>query len=212
MTLLPHDRALLQAFRRGDRRALERTYRHYEPNVERYLRTFAFRLGAHELCQYGVLADLRQDVFVKAFQESSRQSYDGLRPFGPYLRRIAKNRFLDALRARRKETPLSRELPSPCEAPDEFGLPRAQDPRMLHVCRAYVAKLPRGLRAVYEQRFVLGRSQLEAARNLELTRAQLRTREGRLHQGLRKALAPWRLREPPPPARRVRCPPALRAP
>jgi RNA polymerase sigma-70 factor (ECF subfamily) len=188
MTLFLSDPKLLRGFRRGDRSALEKTYRFYGRDIERYLRALASRAGARELCQGSVLSDLIQDVFIRAFGESSRASYDGVRPFGPYLRRIARNRFIDALRSRRKEVPLSPD-DLPLSEPAHFDPMEGYDPEVLSLLEGYLNGLPGSLRVVYEERFVNGRSQAEASAVLGMSRSKLRTREERIRRGLRKLLA-----------------------
>ena len=42
--------------------------------------------------------DLVQEVFLRAFDERARLGYDGLRPYRPYLLRIAKNLRIDTAR------------------------------------------------------------------------------------------------------------------
>ena len=63
-----------------------------------------FVRGAHRLP--GVadeeVMDVVQEVFLKAFIESARLQYDGLRPYGPLLRQITRNLLID--RARRRGT------------------------------------------------------------------------------------------------------------
>ena len=53
------------------------------------------------------LADLVQEVFMRAFSREGRQAYDGLRDYGPYLFAIARNVLVDWARVR------GREIPSP---------------------------------------------------------------------------------------------------
>jgi DNA-directed RNA polymerase specialized sigma24 family protein len=50
-----------------------------------------------------VIADLVQEVFVRAFSTDARHAYDGRREYGHYLAAIARNCFIDLLRARRRE-------------------------------------------------------------------------------------------------------------
>src|SRR5690606_32798406 len=62
------------------------------------------------------------------------------------------------------------------------------DPRVNLVLATYLASLPPELKGVYEQRFVLGKSQEHACAVLGITRRRLRTDEARLKTGLRRAL------------------------
>ena len=104
MTIFRDDRPLLDAFRRGDRAAAERVYYHYVDDVDKLVRR-GFILDAKETIRVpgigdaDAAADLVQEVFVRALSEPARLSYDGLRPYRPYLLRIAKNLLIDRLRA-----------------------------------------------------------------------------------------------------------------
>lgn len=189
MPLFRNHPELLLPFREGKRLALEQTYRFYVRGVDRYLCTLARATGAYDLAQPSAVADLLQEVFMKAFSASARQAYDGLREYRPYLNTIARNCFVDALRARGREV-LKAPEDLPLEA-DEVIQPSDNlgDPKVMAVLRDYLQSLPGSLKGVYEQRFVLGNSQQAACEALGLTRRKLRTGEERLRRGLRKALS-----------------------
>lgn len=181
----PH---LLEAFRKGERWALERVYREHVRMLDGYLRTLARAGQARDLMQESAIADFLQEVFVRAFSPTVRVSYDGTRPYAPYLRKIAKNLFIDQLRAQgRALEQLVETLPDASEAVRVDGEPSA-DPRVATVLSTYLAGLPPPLLGVYEQRFVLGHSQETACSALGITRRRLRTDEERLKTGLRRAL------------------------
>jgi len=187
MPLLQRDPVLFRAFAAGEQLALERAYRFYAPQVDAYLRALAGRLSARDYAQTSHRSDLLQDVFIRAFSQPVRQSYDGQRPFRPYLYAIARNCFVDVLRRRAREVVISPELlPLESEAPT---VPDPPDVLVAAVVHQYVSELPNKLRGVYEQRYVSGLAQLGACQALGLTRQQLRTREARLRRGLRQALA-----------------------
>jgi len=186
MTLFRHKPALLSAFRRGDREALETVYRHYGRSIEVHLRLLARRSGARELAQAGVVEDLLQEAFLRAFSAPAREAYDGVREFGPYLKAIARNCFVDLLRTRRHERRLlcaeSFVSVDQIQANDE--LPNTR----LVLLEDYLTSLPPALRGVYEKRFEQGLSQGDACRMLALSRRSLRTLEEHLRRGFRKAL------------------------
>src|SRR3954454_2569848 len=106
MSLLVEQRALLDQFRRGERRALEQVYRHYAPDVAAFLqRGFTFASGARHLRFAGYrqpfdLENALQETFMRAFKESARLGYDGLHAYKGYLLAIARNLVLDELRTR----------------------------------------------------------------------------------------------------------------
>jgi RNA polymerase sigma factor (sigma-70 family) len=177
---------LLLAFREGKPEALSIVYRHYVRSVDVYLRALARRAGTPDLCQASAVADLLQEVFIRAFSPNARLSYDGLRDFGPYLNAIARNCFIDTLRKRRIEVPLGIEDLRTDEATD--GGLDDYDPKVVAVLESYLQHLPDAEMRVYEMRFVLGRSQEAACEALGVSRRSLRTAEDRLRKGLRKAL------------------------
>lgn len=180
---------LLKPFREGERWALEEVYRGHVRALDGYLRALARAARCHELAQSSAVADALQEVFVKAFSPRARHSYDSARPYRTYLRGIAKNHFLDQLRARRREEEHVLDvLPDP-EAAVTLEPDRDVEPRVIAVLGAYLASLSPALQGVYQQRFVLGNSQEQACRVLGITRRRLRTDEVQLKRGLRKALS-----------------------
>jgi RNA polymerase sigma factor (sigma-70 family) len=181
----PH---LLEAFREGERWAFERVYRAHVRMIDRYLRALARAGHARELTQPSAIADSLQEVFIRAFSPATRSAYDSTRPFAPYLRRIAKNLFIDQLRAQgRALEQLVDMLPDESET-TPFESEPVVDPLVTTVLSAYLTGLPPSVRSVYEQRFVLGHSQEDACSALGITRRRLRTDEERLKSGLRRAL------------------------
>jgi RNA polymerase sigma factor (sigma-70 family) len=191
MTLLLGDPDLLGRFRAGERKALATVYEFYARPVEAYVRRgLVGRCAAGEAS--ATVADLVQEVFVHAFAGSARLAYDGIREYGRFLTAIASNALVDHLRRHRREEPvdppqlehlLDRDV---CAEVD--GSPWG-DSRILALVRHYVAALPEREQAVYIERYVQDRSQLQAASALGLTRQQIRTLEQRVHAGLLHQLA-----------------------
>ena len=195
MPLLRTDRPLLDRFRAGAPEALGTVYWEYVRKVERLLSAgFEVRSRGTRVdgaCrQPGDLADLVQEVFVRAFSEKSRRAYDGMRDYGPYLYAIARNVLIDWARVR------GREIPSPWTELDaaiemtpvsEDAAPWA-DPLTLRVVEEYLGALPEDLREVHRLRHEQGLSQEQAAMRLGVGRQTLRTLERRLREGLAAAL------------------------
>jgi RNA polymerase sigma-70 factor, ECF subfamily len=179
---------LLEAFLRGERWALESVYRAHVRMLDGYLRVLARAGHARELAQPSAIADSLQETFIRAFAPATRNAYDVTRPYAPYLRRIAKNLFIDQLRAQgRKLEDLVDSLPDASDVtPAESDA--TADPLVASVLSDYLATLPANLLGVYEQRFVLGNSQEIACSALGITRRRLRTDEEKLKSGLRRAL------------------------
>lgn len=179
--------ALLAAFRHGQRDALEYVYRSYVRTIDRDLRRLVHANGKTAMAHGSSVSDLVQETFARAFAPGARRGYDGLRPYGPYLGTIARHCFLDVIRIQAREVRRDPEvLPlelQHAEDPEDRG-----DPKVMSVLDAYIRQLPRHLESLYEQRFVLARSQEQASNALGISRRSLRTREERLRRGLRLAL------------------------
>ena len=198
---LTTDRSLLDAFRKGQRSALERVYADHVDDVARFLRGgFVFESNGSTVRFRGVqsqfhLEDLLHDVFIRAFADRARTQYDGLRPYGPYLHRIARNLVIDELR--RKEHDLRayfEELPEPQEeaayAPQDHESPEAQVERrqlQAHVA-SFVASLPEREAQVYRLRFVDGLEQRDVAAQAGISVSKVKTSERRIRRGFQDYL------------------------
>jgi RNA polymerase sigma factor (sigma-70 family) len=201
--VLLEDPALLRRFRAGDRHALEVVYRHFVRDVWALLR-MGFASAAPAARVPGIsdraqLADAVQEVFVRAFGERGRLGYDGLRPYRPYLLRIARNVRIDQLRAAGREVllgdPASAAAPSldfDALVETNAALPElgeSHDRQELQAAtRAYVATLDAEAQRYVQLRFVEELPQLEVAARMAVGRARVRTLESRVLRGLRKAL------------------------
>ena len=173
----------LRGFRDGEPRALERIYADYAGDVEQTVRRGLARMGRYSDAN---LADVSQEVFVKAMARRARLTYDGDRDYGPFLAAIARNVLSDWARSTWRE----RLDPSLVEAGLESAALRAEDgpaELLAHVSK-YIDSLPPDLCAVHERRFVTAEPQERAARALGISRQTLRTREKRLFAGLRLSL------------------------
>jgi RNA polymerase sigma-70 factor (ECF subfamily) len=168
--------ALLTSFREGDREAMSEVYWAYVERVERVVKRLLPRAD---------LPDVVQEVFMRAFAETGRRGYDGLRDYAPYLLTIARNIVIDRARRACRELPTD-ELPV-IEAAEEE--PEAWDePETMRIVDTYLRELSPDLRAIHAQRYERGLPQREAAAELGISRQQLRTREARLRAGLADAL------------------------
>src|SRR5437763_656168 len=104
--LLVERRELLDRFRVGQQSALAEVYRHYRPELVAFLsRGFSFRSGERTLSFRGYtqpydLNNAVQETFARAFKESARLGYDGLRSYKWYLLTIARNFVIDEFRQR----------------------------------------------------------------------------------------------------------------
>jgi RNA polymerase sigma factor (sigma-70 family) len=191
MSLLRTDRRLLDAFRAGAPDALETVYWAYVRKLERLL-SAGFELRGQGIRVGGVcrhpeeLADLVQEVMVRAFSEKGRRGYDGIRDYGPYLFAIARNVLVDWARARRREIPAGwQELAAAVEMSPAAEDPSPwAEPAMVRLVEQYLDGLPPELREVHRLRHEEGLSQTRAAEVLGVSRQTLRTLERRLQEGL----------------------------
>jgi RNA polymerase sigma-70 factor (ECF subfamily) len=194
MSVFEHDRALLDGFRKGDREALTRVYYHYVDDVAALVRRGFVVAAAGPIHVPGARdreaeRELTQEVFVRAFAAPARQAYDGLRPYRPYLLRIARNLLVDRARAARHDVPfdeLAEHGAEPAAAAPEVEDVHWQQLRA--ATQEYVAGLDEELRRFIEARFAQERSQRDAAAQLGLSRRRVRTLEQRAQRGLRRWL------------------------
>ena len=188
------DRAeLLRRFRAGDPPALEEVYWAYVGKIEGIVRHGVAvpgtggRVGGSGRHRAD-LADLVQEIFIRAFAPPARQAYDGLRDYGPYLFTVARHVVIDWGRRQGREIPtLDVDLEGLVEAPGP-PLPEEAAAGDLDIVRRYLDQLSAELRAVHQVRYEQGLSQREAADRLGVSRQQLRTLEDHLRTGLRRAL------------------------
>lgn len=188
---------LLRGFRAGERDALAEVYRRHAEEVALYLRRgFSFRAGAdvHRFVGHGGASDLHdtlQETFRRAFEPAARARYDGLRPYAPYLKAIARNLVLQGFRRQQARFPRLGELdgldleeieddgPAPLDPEHELQARQVQQ-----VVRAFLALLTADERELLRLRFSEGLSQRDVADRLGLGRQLVRTREARLRERL----------------------------
>lgn len=189
MTLLLSDRALLDAFRRGEPQAVERVYREYVGQVAGLLRRgFSFMSGGQAVTFRGFhnpwdLECAVQDTFIQAFSERARQAYDGVSPFGPYLMTIARNRVISQLRSDQREQ--RRRSAFKAERPhQEARSPEraAMQSELQQVVEEFRNSLDDELRTFMRVRYGEERNLLDAARALGLSRMRARTRDRKLRE------------------------------
>jgi len=191
---------LLPRFRSGERSALAEVYDAYVERVGELIKRGCYTAGASGRIEGGLfispqdVLDVVHDVFVKAFSPASRQGYDGVREYGPYLVMIARNTMVDWVRRRRPTTPVDAqwftELASPDPRPDEMAPWSA--PQTMAILERYLAGLPDDLRRLHGLRYEQALSQEAAAVEMGISRQNLRTLEERLRRGLAQEIAGFR--------------------
>lgn len=195
MSLLLEDRALLDGFRKGEEDALTRVYEAYSDDVARYLASGAFLGGGNRLHFSPLDVEAaHQETFVRAFRADVRASYDGLRPYKPYLLTIARSVAISLLRSQGKlsresvsmhELPQVAELPVDAPGPEEHALYS----EIRNVVSSFLSRLGQGDQELARIRFMDGCSQERTAEELRLTRSEVRTREHRLRKAFTRYLS-----------------------
>jgi RNA polymerase sigma factor (sigma-70 family) len=198
VTIFEGNRPLLDAFRKGEREALRKVYVRYVSDIAAFIRRGFTLSGPPPARVPGVsdesrLGDSTQEVFVRAFGERARLSYDGLRPYRPFLLRIARNLRIDEVRASGREVLAPRDdqelsldaASEPAQAPEDDvhwqGLSR--------LAREYIEGLDEESRRYVEARFVEELSQAEVAETMGITRRRVRTLESDVQAGLKRFLS-----------------------
>lgn len=195
---LEDDRALLEGFRKGTAEALQKVYECYFPGVANYLRFgFSFTSGGRS-CRYrGTrstfdIEDKLHDVFARAFTERARLSYDGISPYGIYLRTIARNLIIDDFR--KKEHALLdyhfEDLPEPSGSdagaydfvakahlnPEEH----AEQAQIEALVQRFTGELPTRERTIYALRFEQGLEHQDIMERTGISVAKVKTSEERI--------------------------------
>jgi RNA polymerase sigma-70 factor (ECF subfamily) len=203
MTVFQEHSGLLKRFRDGCREALEVVYRHYFSDVFRLFRR-GFVTGTPPTSVPALDDDrsgeLVQEVFLKAFDERGRLAYDGLRPYRPYLLRIAKNLRIDvARRERHRVAEGDGNAAGPGIDIDQVAdegsaiLPGGYEETLdwqakLQATQEFVAGLPDIERRFVTLRFVDEQPQADVAAALKVTRRRVRTLEKRIQDRLQQHL------------------------
>ena len=184
---------VLQGFRAGDTRALTEVYRQHAPEIARQLRFgFSFESAgrSHRFVGYGSgfeLHDALHETFRRAFEPRARLAYDGLRPYGPYLKTIARNVVLRGFRGGRRRIVELDETSEPVADVDAgFASPEAAVGRaqVQQLVQSFMAELDASERQLLAVRFIDGKSQRDAADELGIGRQQVRSREAKLRKRL----------------------------
>lgn len=185
----------MQGFRAGEPGALREVYRAHVGDIAKLLRHgFSFESSgrAHRFVGYTSafeLQDALHETFRRAFEPPARQAFDGIRPYTPYLRMIARNVVLRAFRAQRQMFPIADG-----DRPDGDAVVLADnEPSAEHdalaremqtIVRGFLDTLGPGDRELLTLRFVEGMSQRDVAAQLGLGRQQIRGRETKLRGAL----------------------------
>jgi RNA polymerase sigma-70 factor (ECF subfamily) len=169
---------LMAAAQEGDAAAYETLLREIAPA----LRVFV----SARLRESAATEDVVQNVLLSLHR--ARHTYQPARPFGPWLRSIARNATVDALRARGRRAERETALPDADRIADQREPSRADAPLSPRMTRA-LAELPPAQREAVELIQLRELSVLEAAAHAGVSVSALKVRAHRGYKALRKRLA-----------------------
>jgi RNA polymerase sigma-70 factor (ECF subfamily) len=165
---------------RGDTAAYEALLKELLP----YVRALVHRRLFHS----EIVEDVVQNVFLSLHR--ARHTYRSERPFGPWLRAIARNAVIDQLRSRgRRPQELSLEAEGVAEpVADEQSSPAAGLEPLSPELAVALAELPPSQRQAVELLHLEGLSVAEAAAEVGVSRGALKVRAHRGYKALRARL------------------------
>ncbi len=181
---VPPDEELVARARKGDRQAFRLLVERYEDDVAA---TVVAMLGPS-----GEVDDVVQEAFIRFYQTLDR--FRGEAAVSTYLKRIAINRALDALRRRKRFLGRFRSRddethPPPDPSFEEEGRIEARErARLVHQA---IEALPPKHRAVIVLRMIEGYSTEERAEMLGVPYGTVLSRLSRAHNKLKELLQPY---------------------
>lgn len=186
--------ALLERFRRGEESALVAVYTHYAPMVYRHLqRGFVFSsqgrwFRVHGLHDAAEQESFVQETFVRCFAEKARLSYDGERPYWPYVMRVCERLLIEERRRHKKVVALSEEALASLSEDGPSVQQSLEQQELIALLETFLATCSSRDRAVFQALYEYGDSQQQAAERLGLGRTQIRTSLARLRRELLRFL------------------------
>lgn len=195
MTLFLDSPALLPPFVRGERPVLERVYRHYVRGVfAMACRSLNTHTSSENMASDA--GDIVSETFLRAFADTARKAYDGLRPYRPYLMTIGRNVLRKLAMSGRRQVRLD-DNDEPYTL-DEHTKEPYEHPTIIAATEQFIGTLSEPERSVHRLRYEQGEGQEETAKQLRLSRQQVRTIETKLRNMLRLHLERLRLIETAP--------------
>lgn len=202
-------------FKSADRETFTWVYRTYVDEVAKMLTGgFTFNSKGDRVRFAGYrrpyqLQEAIQETFLKAFGESARRSYDGTRPYAPYLMQIAKNVVIDGFRKESLDRSLFvmighlvYENETEEEAIGRLGQQHAESPEdlaaknQIHVLvRVFVDELGPEDQQIVNEHLAGDASQSEIAELMGVDRNEIRRRIKSIREGLLKHLKAHRVIE-----------------
>ncbi len=174
----PTDQDLALRVRRGDVEAFGLLVQRYQDSV--------YSVGYRVLRESQDAEDLTQEAFIRAYEKLDL--YDIDQPFGPWIRRIAANLAINALKKRKLLLPLDEQRdrdPRQARSNPEIALERAQ---LYRDVQAALGELPPHYRVAIELRHYHDLSYAEIAESMEIPLNTARTYLYRARQALAAVL------------------------
>ena len=189
------ERSAIERLKRGDIGGLEVLVRRYQARAVQ---------AAYLIVRDRSLAeDVAQNAFVRAYNGIGR--FDAERPFGPWFMRVVVNDAVKTAARRERTLPLDRDdapagwLMDPEAGPQEL-VEAAETSRRVW---AALQKLPPAQRAVVVQRYYLGMSEAEMARDEGTPPGTIGWRLHAARKALSRMLRPWFRAQAAPATRRL---------
>jgi RNA polymerase sigma-70 factor (ECF subfamily) len=174
----PSDRDLVKRTRRGDVGAYGELVRRYQQAV--------FAVCYRLMGERQDAEDMAQEAFIRAHERLA--TYDDARPFAPWVRRVAANICLNALKSRKVNFAVNEERDSapdtPASSPEKA---QARRERIEDVQQA-IQELPPHYRAVIELRHFQELSYAEIAQTLEIPLSDVKSHLFRARKQLAERL------------------------
>ncbi len=185
--------ALLEAYRKGDKKAFLTIYNKYSSPLRKFLQGgFSFS-SQGRICRFrGMDASMDveaivQETFARAFVSTTRTNYDGARPFQTYLFSIAKNLVLRECHHRERlihvehvEDAVETSKNSSFSTRDCYGeTPEAhvQNMQLRALTDGFIAQLNDEEKQFFSLRFANGLTQEGTATEMNTTRARIKLLE-----------------------------------
>lgn len=133
-----------------------------------------------------LLENAVQEIFTRAFTEGARTAYDGVRPYKNYLMTIARNYVVDAFRKGMKERVLLEDVPEH-RLLELTDIPASDNPetaavtlRLKEETAKFIAALSDSDRALFDERFLEGRSVESCAEFFKISEYRVKRDERRI--------------------------------
>lgn len=195
---------LLQSYRNGDETAFLALYEKYATSLRRFLQSGFNFSSQGKMCRFrGTDSSLDaeslvQETFARAFAKTTRENYDGVRPFQTYLFSIAKNLVLRE--SLQRDRMISAEFIDETESTDgafSSGFDselcvnpekHAENEQLKKIMQNFINQLGIEEKDFFAHRFARGLTQEGTADKMGTTRARIKLLEKNMRKQFLEAL------------------------